>query len=279
MVQLEKTLGDDRISVNDDGFSLHFLEAGTHKLDFASADAVLDIFMGSTEGKATYRSAVETPENTHAQSFSFLPASMAQGAHFVRSGPSVLMIFEPKKLRVTPAAKIISAIEEPIWNYIDTGMTGAGILVKEFLESPSHTPKTSEKSFVRDLLSIRLMQISQLKAEKHSNSSARPMQKALEFIDAQEGHKLSLEEIASVAGMSPYHFARVFRSTFGVGAKRYVLLRRIERAQELIAKTDQSLAEIAYSVGFSSQSHMTSVFSNLAGRTPASFRETRKVEE
>ncbi|MEM6412892.1 MAG: hypothetical protein AAF683_15315, partial [Pseudomonadota bacterium] len=132
-------MADDRVTVNEDGFSLHFLEAGTHSLDFDVTDAVLDIFMGSTEGKARYDTVADAPESTHAQSFSFLPASLAKGAHFVRSGPSILMIFEPKKLRVTPAARIISAIEEPIWNHIDTGMTGAGILVKEFMESPSHT--------------------------------------------------------------------------------------------------------------------------------------------
>lgn len=271
---------DDGITtVVDSEFSLHLLEAGTHFLHFAPERAVLDIFLGSTEGKVRYNCETEAPDRTLALSFSFIPAARAHGLELIRSGPSVLMSFEPENLRVVPAAEAIAAIEEPIWNRTDTGLTGAGILVKEFLEGRSHVPKSSETQFVADLLSIRLMQIIQSKTTRPVSMSYRPMQRAVEFIDAQDSHKLSLEEIASAAGMSPYHFARVFRATFGVGVKRYVLLRRIERAQDLIAKTDQSLAEIAYAVGFSSQSHMTSVFGNLAGRTPASFRSNNMMKE
>lgn len=262
-------------AIEEDGFCLHFLSAGTHDLTFNSDDAILDIYLGTTEGKSNYTSGLTTPTATHAQSFSYIPQSAISAARLTRSNVSIMMTFQPDKLRIGPVSEILGEIATPIWNCVDTGMIGAAILVKDYFETPNHTVRKPETQFMRDLLSIRLTQIVRNTKKKIRYSSYRPLQKALEFIAERQNAKASLSEIAAAAGVSSNHFAREFRTVVGISAQRYMLLRRIEHAQHLIATTDESLAEIAYSVGFSSQSHMTSVFANLVGRTPASFRENR----
>jgi len=96
--------------------------------------------------------------------------------------------------------------------------------------------------------------------------------RVVDYIDAHLGDPLSLDAIAGVACLSPFHFARCFKSTTGSGLHQFVIRRRIQRAKELIARPDLSLAEIAVSVGFASQAALTSRFTREVGRTPGAYR-------
>jgi AraC family transcriptional regulator len=94
----------------------------------------------------------------------------------------------------------------------------------------------------------------------------------VDLIEARLAEPLRLSELASAVGMSPVHFARVFRRETGLTPARWIMRRRTERAVELIRTTKLSLAEIAYATGFSSQSHMTRAVRALTGATPAKLR-------
>ncbi|APE42637.1 hypothetical protein BOO69_03780 [Sulfitobacter alexandrii] len=84
---------------------------------------------------------------------------------------------------------------------------------------------------------------------------------------------LRVADLAKVAGMGTARFARLFRQTTGRTVYAHVLALRVARAQERIAMdTTAGLAEIALDCGFSSQSHMTSVFRQVTGRTPGGRR-------
>ena len=96
---------------------------------------------------------------------------------------------------------------------------------------------------------------------------------ALEFIEENLASSLSVEELAQHAtGLSGFFFAHAFTEMLGNSPHQYVLSRRLSRAYELIAKRKHSLAEIAYTVGFSSQAHMTTAFSKRFGVTPGALR-------
>ena len=86
---------------------------------------------------------------------------------------------------------------------------------------------------------------------------------------------MSLSDLAAEAGTSRFHFARAFRNAMGVPPHRYLTLRRIERAKQLLHGTDLSLVDIALAVGFGSQSHFTLRFREAIGTTPRRFRESR----
>jgi transcriptional regulator GlxA family with amidase domain len=90
------------------------------------------------------------------------------------------------------------------------------------------------------------------------------------------GESIDLLMLAGVAGLSVHHFARQFKQSLGVAPHRYLTQKRVERAQDLLAQTDLSLAEIAYAAGFSDQSHLARHFRYMLGTTPREFRRSQR---
>jgi AraC family transcriptional regulator len=89
---------------------------------------------------------------------------------------------------------------------------------------------------------------------------------------------LTVGQMAAVAGLSVYHFARQFRTATGLAPHQYVILRRVERAKQLLqAGTDLSLAEVALHAGFSGQSVFCLHFKRLVGVTPRQFRMSARI--
>ena len=93
-----------------------------------------------------------------------------------------------------------------------------------------------------------------------------------QYIDENLGGKVTLENLAAVAGLSRMHFAAQFRAAVGMRPHEYLLKRRIERAQELLRQANASLVDIALTVGFQTQAHFTTVFKRFAGDTPYQWR-------
>jgi AraC family transcriptional regulator len=102
--------------------------------------------------------------------------------------------------------------------------------------------------------------------------SRERLRRVLDHIEAHLGEDLSLAELAGVACLSPFHFSRCFKRAVGVGPRRYINCRKVERAQELVRRTDQPLAAIAQALGYADQSHFTNAFRTETGSTPARFR-------
>lgn len=94
-----------------------------------------------------------------------------------------------------------------------------------------------------------------------------------EFVETYLDADLSVERMAAEVGLSPYHFSRLFRATFGVAPHRYVLQMRIARAAHLLrSDTQRSIADIAFASGFASQAHLSNAFKCHMGQTPARWR-------
>lgn len=100
----------------------------------------------------------------------------------------------------------------------------------------------------------------------------RKLRRTLEYIWDNLGHDVGLNSLAAQLGISPYHFARLFKLSTGLPPHRYVMELKIRKAQELLRNPRLSLAEISYQLGFSSQSHFTAAFRRIVGTTPARYR-------
>ena len=83
-----------------------------------------------------------------------------------------------------------------------------------------------------------------------------------------------METIAKEAGLSRSHFHRAFRASMGAPPHRWLIERRIRRAQELMLTPDKPLAEIAIETGFADQPHFTRAFSKVVGASPGAWRRT-----
>jgi AraC family transcriptional regulator len=100
----------------------------------------------------------------------------------------------------------------------------------------------------------------------------------VEYIEEHLDAGPSLEQMAAVARLSAYHFARQFRKATGLPPHQYVILRRVERAKQLLqAGTDLSLAEVAAHAGFSDQSQFSHHFKRIVGVTPGQFRMSARI--
>jgi len=102
------------------------------------------------------------------------------------------------------------------------------------------------------------------------------LRRALEYIDECLNLNLSGNSIATVAGLSKYHFGKAFKQSTGMTLHGYVLNRRISRSRDLLARSDLPLAAIAAAAGFSNQSHLTTVFSTRIGMSPRVYRKVRR---
>lgn len=93
----------------------------------------------------------------------------------------------------------------------------------------------------------------------------------VDFIDANLDKNISLAELAVIARLSQYHFARLFKQAFDISPHQYLIRCRVERAKHLISMGNLSIATIAQTVGFASQGHFTYDFKRLVGVTPKVF--------
>jgi len=107
---------------------------------------------------------------------------------------------------------------------------------------------------------------------KSEGLSDRRLKGVLMFIEDRLAEDLSLDQIAAVAGISPSHLKTVFAKSLGMPVHQYVIQRRVERAKELLARTDLSITEIALASGFAHQSHLARHMRRMLGESPRAVR-------
>jgi AraC family transcriptional regulator len=101
----------------------------------------------------------------------------------------------------------------------------------------------------------------------------RKLRMLIEYIMENLEGSMTLEQMAAVVSLSPYHFARQFKAATGLPPHEYVIARRVERAQHLLrADGELGMVEVARRVGFSDQRHFSFHFKRIAGVTPGQFR-------
>ncbi|WP_295809821.1 AraC family transcriptional regulator [uncultured Nitratireductor sp.] len=96
-----------------------------------------------------------------------------------------------------------------------------------------------------------------------------------EYLENNFAGKVSVAELARVAGLSHHYFIQAFARSFGKPPHRYLIDRRLDFAEELILGGDLPIANVAYLSGFSSQSHLTATMRKHRGRTPMQVRRGR----
>jgi AraC-like DNA-binding protein len=101
---------------------------------------------------------------------------------------------------------------------------------------------------------------------------ARHLLRAKDLVDARYFEPLTVADLATAAGLSPAHFSRRFKQTFGESPHQYLLTRRLERAAGLLRTTDWTVAAVCFAVGWESVGSFTTSFRRMFGATPLAYR-------
>ena len=100
----------------------------------------------------------------------------------------------------------------------------------------------------------------------------RQLLPVLDYINDNLHQDITLAALANLLGMSQFHFSNQFKKAIGITPYQYLLQQRIERAKQLLKKSDRSITDIALMCGFNSHSHLSKQFRQLTGMTPKAYR-------
>ena len=92
------------------------------------------------------------------------------------------------------------------------------------------------------------------------------------WLDAHAHEQVGLEELAREAGLSSYHFLRMFSNALGVSPHQYLVRARVRHAARMLAEGERPITEVAYAVGFADLSNFVRTFGRAAGMSPRAFR-------
>ncbi|MET9551698.1 AraC family transcriptional regulator [Streptomyces sp. NPDC006645] len=107
----------------------------------------------------------------------------------------------------------------------------------------------------------------------------RRMLRVRDAMDRDYAQPLDVPALARIAHVSPAHFTRTFRATFGETPHRYLQRRRVERAMFLLRETERGVTDICFEVGFGSPATFSRTFHDIVGRPPRTYRKDHRERQ
>ncbi len=157
------------------------------------------------------------------------------------------------------------------------------ILGQPFPELPFYT----EKQFIElvNLIEILFQYIIEreyanlLKLIQAEPRKSIRISRVKEYIEENYWRKLTMDELARIAHTSPFYLSHIFKETEGLTLGKYIEKIRIEKAKELLAKTNLSITEISTRVGFSDSNYFSARFKKVVGISPRAYRNNSREEK
>lgn len=160
-------------------------------------------------------------------------------------------------------------------NYLHT--SNYSTYLELFKKLCKYNNKTEYKEIMLNSIMLEIIYLMCKEAKyidiKSNTKQNTAIQKATKFIKENLSENLNLDTVAAYVSLSPIHFHNLFKSAVGKTLRDYVEEKRINQAINLLSTTDMTLAEIAYSCGFSSQSYFSFVFKRKLNTTPRKYLE------
>lgn len=213
-----------------------------------------------------------------------IPAGRSSEWHWRRDrkpSDNLHVYLDPDLVDATAASADGAARAEVLEHFGDLDRDIA--LIGASLQRELETPATADVLYAE----AQATALAVLVLRKHSSLSAKALAprkaallpsnllaECLDFLESRlDDSSLSVADLAAVAGLSPFHFSRLFRAATGAPPHRYVVGRRVERARALLEGTVLPLGEIAQRAGFAHQAHLTRHFSRVIGTSPGAYRQ------
>ena len=107
---------------------------------------------------------------------------------------------------------------------------------------------------------------------KKSSVISKSITLCIDYIYSHINSRITIEELAEYVDLSPSYLSRLFKKELGISVSEYITKKKMEKAQNLLRYSDNSIIDIANYLSFSSQSHFIQVFKNTVGLTPKKYR-------
>ena len=192
---------------------------------------------------------------------------------------SVCIYIDPATVAVDPACHFDEADLQPRMLFDDCDLWQTIIKLKAQIgnDDPSGHLYAEALGGVLAHELLHLNGASRLSKSSHRGGlAAWQGRRVIEFMEEHLAENISLGALAEIARLSPYHFVRSFKQSFGEPPHRYWTGRRVDRAKTLLANPRASITQIALDVGFSTTSAFSATFRRVAGQTPTDYR--RRLE-
>ncbi len=178
--------------------------------------------------------------------------------------------------------------KDPLRNYRYLFIVNTGLATRYLIETgiPQETVYSASDVYIQKADTAGTMEeIRQLNLElwtlfvemvrnyKKKREYSKPVLKCLDYIDQHFNEKLTLAVVAEKLNLNPCYLDVLFKKETGITLGKYILEIRLKTARVLLAKTDYTYSQIAYSLAFCSQSHFTKIFRERTGYTPGQYRQ------
>lgn len=221
------------------------------------------------------------PSNLHefSRKMAFVPAHHTFRGTFVPrvSLRTVYFYIDPSQLAVDPELEFAALDLSPRLFFEDPVLRGTAEKLVAIIENPGSASRLYAEA-LSAVLAIELVRLERgsptVTATARGGLATWQERAACDFIEAHLTEDIALADLAGVARLSPAHFCRAFKRSFGVPPHRYQLQRRIERAKSLLADQDRSVLEVALACGFNFRSNFSQIFRKGTGVTPREFRRS-----
>lgn len=208
--------------------------------------------------------------------FGFMPKGSSVAADFKSQIPA-LTIEIPDALRnaFLSEHQHLWAFDEP--TEVNGGLPNAALyarLIDDFLEHGG----IGGSLRIESMVNLLLEDIVRARSQTPDSTGIRPLPHSTivtikEYIDSHMDERIDLATLAQLANTSQFHFSRQFKIATGSSPHQFVTQHRLEKVRSLLRNTEISLSEISVVCGFSSQSHMSTVFRKALGLSPGEFRK------
>ena len=190
---------------------------------------------------------------------------------------SLCLYLDPQGVPVDPDLGFAEAALEPRLLFEDESLWQTVAKLKALIGSADPADRLYAEA-LGGLLAHELLRLhgktSASRPATRGGLAAWQQKRVAQFMEEHLAEDVSLGVLADLVRLSPYHFVRSFKQSFGEPPHRYWRTRRIERAKELLANPGVSITKIAFDVGFAGTSAFSSTFHRIAGVTPSAYRRS-----
>lgn len=252
--------------------SIH-LEAPCHMILMMHSSQPGRLVALNSDRKAEFMAPVGTME--------IIPAGSDLFAQWKVRKENLLLALSPTKLKRLAMLELDDAAFE--FRTPNTGHTDQpGLLLSKLINEEMQRKRAVNRDYLESLITVFSIHLLRNHAVKKGSPGRyrgglppKTLRDIEDYIRSNLDHRLTVEHLSTLAGISPSHFLRAFKASTGLSPHQYILSVRLENVERLVTTTDLPLSTIASLTGFSNHSHMTATMRRYRSTTPSALRFPR----